>query len=62
MTLLTGALSRLRIRESRYERDLDAEINRRTKCDDEQETQTQTDEPGAGVDRRSDEPARSAGS
>lgn len=60
MTLLTGALSRLRIRESRYERDLDEEINRRTKRNDEQETQTQTDEPGAGVDRRSDEPARSA--
>ena len=40
MILLTGALTRLRTRESRYERDLDEEINRRTKRVDEQETQS----------------------
>lgn len=49
MTLLTGALTRLRTRESRYERDLDGEINRRTKRDDEHETRSQTHEPGAGI-------------
>ncbi len=62
MTLLTGALTRLRTRESRYERDLDEEINRRTKRDDEQKTQSQTDEPRAGIDGWRDEQARSAGS
>ena len=62
MTLLTGALSRLRTREGRYERDLDEEINRRTKRDDEQETHSQTDEPRAGSDGWRDEQARSPGS
>ena len=59
MTLLTGALTRLRTRESRYERDLDGEINRRTKRDDEQETHSQTDEPRARSDGWRDEQARS---
>lgn len=62
MTLLTGAMSRLRTRESRYERDLDEEINHRTKRDDEQEAQSQTDEPGAGIDGWCDEQAGSPGS
>ena len=62
MTLLTGALTRLRTRESRYERDLDEEINRRTKRVDEQETQSQTDETGTGSDGWRDEQARSPGS